>query len=67
MTGDTFTLWLKMPEDADTEEWTLLEGENPPPGEHLGVMVFTARDWNDACRQQHEFLGWQPYKPMGAP
>jgi len=26
--------------------------------------VFEASDWNDACRQQHEYLGWEPYVPM---
>ncbi|MEM7234015.1 MAG: hypothetical protein AAF517_17690 [Planctomycetota bacterium] len=28
------------------------------------VRTFEARSWEDACRQKHEFLGWEPYRPM---
>jgi hypothetical protein len=28
------------------------------------IRIFDANTWEDACRQQHEFLGWEPYKPM---
>lgn len=66
-TPDTFTLWVKLPRGEAVDEWTLLEGEDPPPGDHSAVKVFVARDWADACRQQHEFLGWEPYKPMPEP
>jgi hypothetical protein len=23
-----------------------------------------AQDWNEAHKKKHEFLGWEPYKPM---
>lgn len=26
--------------------------------------VFEAPDWNDAMRQKHEHLGWEPYVPL---
>jgi len=28
------------------------------------IWKFEAENWEDARRKQHEFLGWEPYKPM---
>ena len=30
------------------------------------VVIWTvdAASWDEARRKQHEFLGWEPYKPM---
>ena len=28
------------------------------------IWSVEAATWEDACRRQHEFLGWEPYKPM---
>lgn len=28
------------------------------------LQVFTAETWEDACHQQHKFLGWEPYRPF---
>lgn len=30
------------------------------------VLVWTvdANDWNEAQSKKHEFLGWEPYKPI---
>jgi hypothetical protein len=28
------------------------------------LKVFEAESWEDACRQYHEWQGWEPYKPM---
>ncbi len=28
------------------------------------LMTFEADDWNNACKQKHAFLGWDPYDPM---
>ena len=28
------------------------------------IRTFEADTWEEACRQQHEYLGWEPYKPM---
>ena len=28
------------------------------------LAAFEAATWEDARRQQHEFLGWDPYRPM---
>lgn len=30
------------------------------------LKVFEAPTWEDAQRQKHEFLGWEPYKPFPA-
>jgi hypothetical protein len=34
-----------------------------PPDAHL-IWTVEAESWDDACRKQHEFLGWEPYKPV---
>ncbi len=34
---------------------------------HVGATLIWSCDaasWEDACTKQHEFLGWEPYKPM---
>jgi hypothetical protein len=28
------------------------------------IWTVEADSWEEACRRQHEFLGWEPYKPM---
>ena len=28
------------------------------------VKIIEAANWDDACRQKHAFLGWEPYLPM---
>lgn len=28
------------------------------------LTTFDATSWEDACRQQHEYLGWEPYRPL---
>jgi len=28
------------------------------------IWTVDARDWNEAQTKKHEFLGWEPYKPM---
>jgi ADP-ribosylglycohydrolase len=28
------------------------------------IAVFEGPDWEDCMRQYHEFMGWEPYRPM---
>lgn len=28
------------------------------------LKIFEAENWEDACKQKHAFLGWEPYRPM---
>lgn len=57
-----YTAWGK-----DGEEFTFVEGEELPSYDTPGIQllkVFEAESWDDACRQYHEWQGWEPYKPM---
>ena len=47
------------PETHSQEQKTLIAGE----GAFLRT-TFEAPDWNDAMRQMHEYLGYEPYVPM---
>ena len=52
--SDVYTL---LPAGAQREQ-TLLE-----PNAKV-IWTIDAESWNEACQKQHEFLGWEPYKPM---
>jgi hypothetical protein len=52
-----------------TDIYTLLAAGAPRAAALLepdATVVWTveAETWDEACRKQHEFLGWDPYKPM---
>ena len=57
-----YTAWGK-----DGVEFTLIKGDQLPAWDTRGMQllkVFEAESWEDACRQYHEWQGWEPYKPM---
>ena len=37
------------------------------PSDAILIWTVEANTWEDARRQQHEFLGWEPYEPSGPP
>jgi hypothetical protein len=39
-------------------------GENALEADARLIRTFEAETWEDACRQKHEYLGWESYKPM---
>lgn len=61
-----YELWQRVagysffPEDNESARKTLEAGSKL-------MKVFEADSWEDASRQKNEFLGWEPYKPMGPP
>jgi hypothetical protein len=62
-----YELWHSR--DGQSDIYTLLavgasrDRSLPEPDARV-VWTVEADTWDDACRQQHEFLGWEPYKPM---
>lgn len=47
-------------------EFTFTEGVELPAHDTPGLKllkVFEADSWEDACRQYHEWQGWDEYKP----
>jgi hypothetical protein len=57
-----YTAW-----DKDGVEFTLIKGDQLPACDTVGMQllkVFEAESWEDACRQYHEWQGWEPYRPM---
>ena len=59
-----YSLWVKI--NDKTEEITLIEGTKQPEEGHALLNVFKAIDWEDACQQRNQFLGWEPNKSMEA-
>jgi hypothetical protein len=58
---ETYSLWSKDKGD----ELTFIKGVSHPEIEgHKLLKTFEAISYNDAMRQYHEFMGWEPYKPM---
>lgn len=55
--SDIYTL-LAVDETHDGAKNAALE-----PGAKI-IRTFEADTWEKARRQQHEYLGWEPYKPI---
>ena len=28
------------------------------------IRTFAVENWDEVCKQKHQFLGWEPYEPM---
>ena len=62
-----YELWYSRGGGCDVH--TLLAADAPDKRVALeadAVVIWTvdAVSWEEACSRQHEFLGWDPYKPM---
>lgn len=47
------------PETHSPEQKALIAGEDP-----VLLTVIEADNWDDAMRQYHEYMGFEPYVPM---
>lgn len=51
------TSYILVRENEETKQIDIEEGDTL-------LCVFDAASYEDAKKQQHEFLGWEPYRPM---
>jgi len=57
-----YSLWTMI--NDQTDALTLVEGTEQPEEGHVLLNVFKAIDWEDACQQRNQLLGWEPNKSM---
>jgi len=59
-----YELWYSASDNSYTMFPAGYKGSAILEGDAVLQETFEAPTWEDARRQQHEFLGWEPYVPF---